>query len=308
MSIFGPGVGGGLLAAAGAAQGLGQGIAEVGQQQQKVDLETKMQQLTKDRETALEDMRNQHQTALQASSQTFQAGQEQTRIGAASAAAKASREHESEEEAKNRASREKMNQNTVAGRVEAARLHAESSGAGKGDPKVWESKTLKSTSFDEKNHLPTTGETPYIHNNHTGQDYLQVNDKWIPMDARTGKPFWDYDHLRRPDPAHLQALMQDPLGSAPAGTANAGLSNAQIFQNTYGYLPSAWGAAAHAQVAAQPQQWSKYVTRSSAVPNAGDNPDSSAADNAAQSSDDAANTAPSFKSNSMSTYGAVAGQ
>lgn len=328
MSIFGNGVGGGLLAAAGAAQGLGSGAVQVGQQQQKADLAQKMSDLEQTRDEALERLRGQEQEKLQASNiqagkdqesqrETFETGQTNTRLTAASAAAGKTRDFEATQNAAKLSSEEKRTGITAQSRIDAANVRASASAGNKEPPKQWEVHNVNKINPAKPLDPPT--QTQVLFNNRTGASYMQVGDKLIRFNSQTGNAAVDADpkRLSRAPAADVQDLLRDPLGKVPSGP-NAGLSKSDLFEATHNYLPATWPAAAQQaeqqQRAPGPQSLPKGVLNSVGGPGAsstkvgafgGGTPgadEDDGAENAAQSDEDASSAAPAFRSSAMDAF------
>src|SRR5271165_899929 len=286
----------GIIATAGAIAGAGQGITEAGQQAQKMDMMQKMNELQQSREEAIERLRGGEQEKLQAKGQEFEKEQTQTKIGAASRAAGATREFEHTENVAKEASAEKRTGITAKARVDAAKVTAESRVGAKGPPKIWEPVKLNQGGFDPTSHLPTTNQIQISYNHFTGRSYAQVGDKFIPWDSSTNKPATDPKAIKRAPVEDLQDLMQDPLGTVPAGGPNAGLSKAEVFEAAHNYLPASWTSRANQAAAKNPQQYSSLFSEPYAATKGGAGEDAGAADNAAQAGEDESNNSPAFQS------------
>jgi len=246
MGIFGPGVGGGFLAAAGAVGGAGKGLADVGAAQQKMDLESKMSELTQKREEAITRLQGQQQSGLEEQ----RAGHEKERVGEEIAGRSAIAHYETEtkkeeagtqrtflggENEKNRASREKMNANTVAGRVEAAKLHAAASQ--KPPPPAWKEGTVNyGGTIDPVSHLPVGGKSVKVKTHvASGQQFIQIGDKLMPYDgSKDNGLMFDPNSIRRASAQHTNDLVNDPEGVTPSGNLKR-----EVYLNKYHYLPMA---------------------------------------------------------------------
>jgi hypothetical protein len=300
----------GIIATAGAIAGAGQGITEAGQQAQKVDLMKKMNELQQSREEAIERLRGGEQETLQAKGQQFEKEQTQTKIGAASAAAGATRKFEHEENIAKEAAAQKRSETSKEARIGAAKVTAESRVTAHGAPKIWEPVKLNQGGFDPTSHLPTNNQLQISYNHFTGRSYAQVGDKFIPWDASTNKPATDPKAIKRAPVEDLQDLMQDPLGVIPNDpghpSPNAGLTKAEVFEAAHNYLPASWTSRANAAAAKNPTQYSSLFSEPYAATKGGSNPDEGAADNASQAQDDASNSAPPFQSSAMQSYSANA--
>lgn len=256
MSIWGNGVGGGLLATAGALGGLGQGVTQVGQEQTKENMETKMNALQQAREEAITRLQGSQQSQLEEQ----RAGHEEQRtheeIAGRSGVAQFEAAHASEEAEKSRAfqgtqqvqklgSEEKRTERTAESRENVAAIRTSaSSSTGKGG-KTWEVHNItEGGGYDPITHTPTPQtQKQILFNNKTGRQYVANGDRLLPYDASQGGTA-DPKSLKRAPATDVQALMQDPLGKVPDGYPNSGLDKATAFEQTHGYLPAQWMGAA----------------------------------------------------------------
>jgi hypothetical protein len=337
MAYLGAGVGGGLLAAAGAVGGLGQGMVAGAQQQMKLDYGTKMNELAKQREEAITRLRGEQEASMQQSGIAAQKEQQQAgfgeeekmtgiKIGAASRAAGATREFEATQNAAQRASAEKRSgisagarvkaaEVTASGRVTAAALGREKSGA-KDPNSEFKIHTVKQFG-------PNGQPLPDILVMQHGADlYRNFGNKVIRANA-DGSPTYDPKSLRNAAPQEIQDLLQDPMGKVPAG-ANAGMPKWQAFEQARGYLPpqvldsiqNAQNRQSQGQ-SSLPPAFLKGVggpNATSSVTNsfgggkdtgADENEDQGAADNASQADEDESNNEAPFQSGAMGSYGAM---
>lgn len=244
MSVFGPGVGGGMLAAAGALNGLGQGMTQVGEAQQKENLASKMSQLETTRQEAITRLQGAQGMQLEEA----RSGHEDTRvekeIKGRSDVAHYETEEKEGESAKQRSftgeqntakfgSEEKRTKMNADSRIEAARLRAGAVGAGKNPPKEWQAKTVNlQGSFDPTSHALIPGRGLSIMTHRDGSQWIQTGDKLVPYDASAPEGHGDMSALRRAPAGAVQALIKDPLGNAPSG-----LSKKDSFVKQFGYLP-----------------------------------------------------------------------
>ncbi len=296
----------GIIATAGAVNGLGQGITETGQQEQKKDLATHMNELETARGEALERLHQSGQEELQGKGQEFEKEQTQTKLTAASKAAGATREFEHQENVAKEAAAQKRTETTGAARIGAAKVTAESRVSAKGPPTIWQPQKLNTSGFDAQSHLPTTNQTMVNFNKVTGRSYMQVGDKYVPFDATKNAPVRPIASIARAKAEDLQDILKDPLGTIPDGP-NAGMQKIDAFEEHNGYIPAQWTDAANRAAQANPKQYSHLFSAPSAMVNGGgSNNDEGPADNASQSQSDADDSAPAFQSNAMSTYGANA--
>lgn len=315
----------GLLASAGAAMGLGQGMVQVAASQQKENLETKMAELAQTREETVERLRGQQQEKLQASGITaskemegtreqFESGQTEKKLGAASVAAGRTRDFEHQENTSKLSSEEKRTGITAQSRIDAAAVRAAASANSKEPPKSWEVHVV--SRGDPKNPAAPPIQTQVLVNNRSGASYMQIGDKLIRFNSQTGAPAMPPEALKRAPAADVQDLLRDPLGRIPNGP-NAGLSKADLFEQTHNYLPASWATAAQQAERQRPapvQSLPVGVLHGVGGPGAtstkvgafgggaptGDEDDG--AENAAQSDEDASSAAPAFQSNAMSAF------
>lgn len=245
MGVFGPGVGGGMLAAAGAVGGLGQGMVQVGEQQQKENLATKMSALEQTRQEAITRLQGAQGMQLEEA----RSGHEDVRTekeikGRSDVAHYETGEKEAEAEktrgftdVQNKAkfgSEEKRTKMNADSRVEAAKLRADASRSGKNPPKEWTPKTVNlQGSFDPTSHALVPGRGMSIMTHRDGSQWIQAGDKLLPYDATQPEGHGDVSGIRRAPAGAVQALIQDPLGQAPSG-----LSKKDSFVKQYGYLPT----------------------------------------------------------------------
>lgn len=245
MGIFGPGVGGGMLAAAGAVGGLGQGLTQVGQQQQKVNLEEHLNDLQTKREETITRLQQQGQSQLEEQRAGHEEARTEKEIAGHSAVAHFERESVESEAAKgrqfsgeqgaaHRASQEKIGAAHDAARVAAAQAHTPAPKT----VKEWTPRTMNlQGSFDPVSHAMIPGRSMNVMVHRDGSAWVQVGDKLLPYDASkpdglSGPP---ESLARAPAPA-VQALLNNPLGTVP-GT-NTPMKDS--FVGRYGYLPQSY--------------------------------------------------------------------
>lgn len=251
MGIFGPGVGGGLLAAAGAVKGVGEGITEAGQQQAKTDLETKMNDLAQKREEAITRLQGsqeaaRQQTGIEAQNKNVQ--QEIAGRAGVAAAGRAAAETQLGEKLK---SEEKRTERTATSRENVARIRATTAGAGKTPPKEW---TPRSVTLQGSLGKDETGKTVMVPGrqmsimaHRDGSQWVQVGDKLLPYDASKPEGYTipgggtDLAGLRRAPAQEIQKLLQNPLGTTPSG-----MPVKDSFVQRNGYLPSSYMQVAQA--------------------------------------------------------------
>lgn len=240
MGVFGPGVGGGFLAAAGAVGGVGKGLAEVGEAQTKENLATKMNGLQQAREEAITRLQGQQQSGLEEQ----RAGHEKERVGEEiagrsavahyevgekEAEAEKGRTQATSENAKKQASQEKIAHGHDVARVSAVQARVP---AGKNPPKEWTPRTLNLQGTVINGQIvPGRGVNVMTHRD--GSSWVQVGDKLLPYDGSASdglgvKP----ESLARAPAGAIQALVTNPLGSTPSG-----MPLKDSFANRYHYLP-----------------------------------------------------------------------
>jgi hypothetical protein len=261
MAIFGPGVGGGLLAAAGAVKGLGEGITAAGELQGKKDLETHMNELAMQRETAIERLRQGHEETMQKQQQTFAQEQQARGIAGGAAAQTRTQKFEHGEHAAHEAAATGRTHELAQAREYSALVGAESRVGGKQQNGMkWEVHNIQTPGMN-----PDGTPNPLL--NKTVQTlklpegvYTQGNRGFVRVDD-SGKPLRSAESFARlkqeqTGPAQ-QALLADPLGTVPSGP-RAGMTKAAAFEDQFGYIPQSWLGAA---TAAQQKQQSSASTR-----------------------------------------------
>ncbi len=272
MSVFGPGVGGGFLAAAGAVQGLGQGLVQTGEQQQKVDLQQKMNDLAQKREEAITRLQGSQQSALEEQRAGHEAQRTDKEIAGHSAVAQFERGEISKEAEKQRtfaagedkaklASEERRTERTASSRENVAMIRSDKSGQGKG--KIWEVHNItEGGGIDPNTHaIIPQKQTQILFNKSTGRQYVAAGDRLLPYDASKGG-MAPPESVKRAPATDVQALLADPLGKVPAGFNNAGMDKATAFEQTHGYLPAQWMTSAQQA----DQQQSSSSTTSLKIP------------------------------------------
>lgn len=258
MGLNLPGVGGGFLAAAGAVGGAGQGLAEVGKEQMKADLASKMNDLQQKREEAITRLQGQQQSGLEEQ----RAGHEKERVGeeiaGKSAVAQFERgsiEHEAGlqrefaggEGEKNRASRESIAAGHDVSRVASAKAHAPAVKP----PKGWAPKNV-TLQGNVVNGQIIPGKQMQVMGHPDGSAYVQVGDRLIPYNGASpdGMPQgFQPESLRRAPAKEVQTLLQNPTAVLPSG-----MTARDSFVKRNGYLPTSFMAAENAaRQSAQPQ-------------------------------------------------------
>jgi hypothetical protein len=229
-----------MLAAAGAVGGLGQGITEVGQQEQKAQLLQKQNDLIQAREETLQRLRAAEEEKLQASGQQFQHTETETAAGRNVAAAGAQRQFLTEQEKSREAAAGARTNAIVGGRVRVANINADSREANatlrnEKPPKAdWKSSTVQlpglvparaqrmitetdprtgqRTSVPDPSDKPPMipGKVPYRIMNHISgaTSIVKLADgRFVPFD---GQHIPDTKSVGRPPARDVQDLLQNP--------------------------------------------------------------------------------------------------
>jgi hypothetical protein len=257
MSIFGPGVGGGFLAAAGAVKGLGEGITTAGQvgvEQQRME---KQNQMALDREKTIQQLQQTFQASEAEKGRGFQKEQTEREISGRSAVAKFEQGQKNERMKEELASREKVAKGAqtganyraevgASGRIGAAGVRA-GAGAGKGDKPDFMIHTVQIVPKDANGRaIPAAApETHLVAIHKSGQQYMQVGGsvdptsgmptggKMVLFDAKTNQPT-DLSKFPRPNAGAVSDLINNP-----------DQGHAAAFQQRYGWLPSEYFGAVH---------------------------------------------------------------
>lgn len=224
-----------IQAAAGAAKGVGEGVATVGMFGMKRQLMEEINKLQAQRETMIENLRASHASTLEAQRQKgelgmqkYAAGQAEHRlgieIGARSRAAGRQMEFQKGLKGEELASQERRTERTAESRENAAFLRSEHSGAGKGKSQyqVINLKGAESGLPGQPGYKAATDRklmaTPH-------GVFELMGDKYVPYDGtRDGPP--DPKSLARANTADIQDVISHP-------------ERAQAFLSTYKFLPAA---------------------------------------------------------------------
>ena len=250
----------GLLAAAGAVQGLGQGITEVGQQEQKKQMLQKESDIAQAREETLlrlrdtyekQNLQTQHGWSQQAAGATreFEMGQEQRKFA-----------HEDTNLAITEAGKNKRNTSTVEGRTDVAVIRSGAPGAKGKEGGEWMPRNVNigqpKNEDGSYNLTAAPVQAAGVFNKRTGKMYNLQGDRAYA---------WDNDkmqNLREPNstnravqPGEMEDLMRDPTGKIKGGN-NDGLYKSDVFEAAHGFLPT---AVLHSAVQAS-QAPSNYTT------------------------------------------------
>jgi hypothetical protein len=231
------------LAAYGAGAGLGQGMTEVGQLEQKKQLMAKENELATNREATIarlrdsfekENISNQQQFALKgaAAGREFELGQTKQKQEFESSQQKAKLASSEGVAARHEAGATARTERTAASRENVAKTRA----AG----------TQKETPTWSSGHYQVAGPTPEsppttiplrIHRD--GRVFVQSGDKFMLYDASQGGQLPDVKGVRTAPTAATQDLVNNPMGT----NKTTGETNADAFQRAYGYLPSQYFSA-----------------------------------------------------------------
>lgn len=285
MAFLGSGVGGGMLAAAGALNGLGQGLTEVGREQVKENLAVKMDKLAQAREEAitrlqgqqqkdlsaqgaqqnqaLESQREGHEDVTLGKEEDFATGQTNTKLKAASAAAGATREFEGQQNDLNRKNQLARTNRSAEARENSAAITAasrQSNSSKKQQP--WKVHDLVKNTYDKSGQVVlSTEKQPLLQNPNNQSVYMQNGDRFIRYNQDTNGFAYDPKSLRRVEPAEpaMQALLADPLGTVDSGDRK-GMTKLDAFEDKFHYIPAA------AIAKAQQAQQSQTTSSSSSLP------------------------------------------
>lgn len=237
----------GILAIAGGISGGGQGLTAAGQQQAKVDLETKMNELAQTREESITRLQGQQASGLEEQRAAHQEKDVQQEIAGRSNVAQFEAGQKSSEAAKSRAfsaeqntqhqtSQEKIAAGHDVARVSAASEHANAS---KAPPKDWSFRNVTTQGgIDPVTKMPTAGRSYVVLQHRDGRQFVQTGDKFLPYDASADK-VQDAASVRRAPAGAISDLSQDPNGTTPSGNPKS-----EVFLQRYGYLPMPWFSAA----------------------------------------------------------------
>jgi hypothetical protein len=245
------------LAAYGAVGGAGQGMQEVAQTMQKQQLIKQQNDMEQQRQEALERLRAANEQSMQKTgieaqqaAQKAQFGEEEkitgTKIGAASAAAGATRQFEAEQNKAKLASEEKRTERTAESRENVAGIRASASqSSGKGGAQ-WELHNINvgqpMKSDGKGGMIPDVTAAPtqksVLFNKSTGATYTQVGDKFIRYDTDKNAPAYSPNSLARVPAAQVQDLLKDPYAVIPSGYSNSGMTKLEAFEQQFHYLPA----------------------------------------------------------------------
>ena len=272
MSIFGPGVGGGFLAAAGAAKGLGEGLSAAGELEFKKQMERERDERETARAVMLQNLQQKFQGGEAEKGRTFQSQQTEKEIAGRSNVA-----HFEQEQQNLRAGQERTSKESIAGkheeaateragimassRIGAAALHAGASGS-KGDKPDFTISHIQVAPRDASG-KPIIGAAPETHLvavHKSGNQYMQVGGT---VDPQSGMPVGGKMVLfdsQRNQPVDLSTRPRPNAGAVSDLIQNPNEDHAMAFQQRYGYLPSEYFGAAHAQAQQKQQNSSQSVS------------------------------------------------
>ncbi len=269
-NIFGPGVGGGFLAAAGAVKGLGEGIAEGAQENIKSQRLEKQNQMQLDREKTIQDLQQKFQTGEAEKGRTFQSQQTEKELAGRAGVSQYTQEQENARAGLERASKEKVARSHEEAATERAGIMASSrlgsaalrtgSGGAKDKPDFTISH-IQVAPRDASGKL-TIGAAPETHLvavHKSGNQYMQVGGT---VDPQTGMPSGGKMVLfdaKNNQPVDLSTRPRPNAGAVSDLIQNPDEGHAMAFQQRYGYLPSEYFGASH-EKAQQAQQTSQSVS------------------------------------------------
>jgi hypothetical protein len=303
----------------GAMAGAGQGLQTIGataEKEQSIEKEHNWQQA---HDETMERLRAAEQEKLQASGQTFEKGQTETKLKAAAAAAGATREFEQGENVKQRAAAQKRTETSANARVDAAAVQASSRSSvasGKGiKALVPRNVNIMPTGPDGK---PIPGALPEQHiltyDPNTGIHWVQTGNRFYRADS-SGKAVVDpkSTNNKGASPGENQALLANPYARVPAGYANAGMTYAEAYEQEHGFLPGEFLGTVNKLAQRQSSSQSSSVRLPSGRiynPPAGGGQGGEGPDAGGpappEPGDEAEGEGPAFQSNAMSNYGANA--
>lgn len=262
MAIFGPGVGGGFLAAAGAVKGLGEGLTEGGEIEAKKQMMEKQNELETNRATMLQKMQQEFQSGEAGKQRTFQEQQTEKEIAGRSGVAHFQQEQENARAGLERASKEKVAgaheeaATERAGIMASSRLGSAALRTGGGGTKDKPDFTISHIQVAPRdaNGKPVIGAAPETHLvavHKSGNQYMQVGGT---VDPQTGMPVGGKMVLfdaQRNQPVDLSTRPRPNAGAVSDLIQNPNEDHAMAFQQRYGYLPSEYFGAAHEQAQAK---------------------------------------------------------
>jgi len=251
------------LAVAGGIGGLGQGVANVAQQDYVKAREEAFIRLRAAEEAKRQQTGIEAQKALQASGQQFEAGQTEKKLEAASRAHGATLAQEREVAGAKNVSEEKRTETTGKYRLASAEVRAAAMKSGRGNVPIWE---LHNISVPPKVPLGPDGkpdpqasllakptQRQVLFNKLTGDIYAPVGGRLYRWDSNKNEPVNPPASTNRAvDPGEIRDLLTDPMGVVHGGP-NDGLPKAAVFERVHGYLPAEFTGALQRAQAAQNQ-------------------------------------------------------
>jgi hypothetical protein len=286
-----------------------------------------LQRMQQDFENQRQGTQIQAEKDIEAQKETYETGQTQTKLKAAVGAASATRLFESQENAANRASREKIGEGHDLSKEDVAAINAavRSAGANKTLPFQYKTQTYYPKNPDGSiNYAGQAHTVAHTFDPNAGVYYNQVGNKLYganedgeSIDARTGKVLdTKSTNNQQPDKADLKVLMQDPYGVVPSGYKNGGMTNLENFKATYGYIPTQVLGTMRAlsQQRGQPITIQLPSGRPYTIPagttsaNVSGNEIQPPPGADPQEAQEESGSDQPFQSNAMNTYGAVSGQ
>lgn len=258
MGLNLPGVGGGFLAAAGAVGGAGQGLAQVGQEQMKADLASKMNDLQQKREEAITRLQGQQQSGLEEQRAGHEEQRTEKEIAGKSAVAQFERGSIAEENTKNREQTHTENAAKFANETERAKITAKGRTDSAKIRAVASAKPVKGWTRGNETYGGTIGkdgsiiggkQLPVLYHP-DGRPFVQVGGgkdadgnelggTLIPFDsAAEGGLSFNPQALRRASSKDVQKLLTNPTAILPSGA-----SARDSFLNRYHYLPASFMSA-----------------------------------------------------------------
>ena len=227
-------VGGGLA-------GAGQGLAEVGKEQQQAQRDATILRLQNQYASERQQVGFTEQEKLQGKTQEFEHGEKEREYQVQAAAAGASRAFLTQQEAATEAAAQKRTETTGQYRVAARK-------AGMGTPKStpeWtqghyemQGSVVKDPSdpSGKKTMMVPGGTILTQYNNRTHQAYVQIGNKFMPYDASKGASLPNAGSVRNAPQAAVTDLASDPYGMTPDGKS----TKADAYLQQYGHLPMAY--------------------------------------------------------------------
>lgn len=256
-----------FMSGMGALKGLGEGItegAEVGIKNKQME---RQNQLQTDRETMIQKMQQEFQGSESSKQRTFQEQQTEREITGRSGVAHFEQEQENTRAAAERASKEAIASShetaateragiTSSGRIVAAGERSGGAGGGKGGDRPDFTLSHIQVAPRDSAGKPIPGAAPETHIvavHKNGSQYMQVGGT---VDPQTGMPQGGKMVLfdaQRNQPVDLSTRPRPNAGAISDLIQNPNTDHAMAFQQRYGYLPSEYFGAAHAQAQSSSQ-------------------------------------------------------